>query len=92
VRLTSLTEPPSASAKRVTASERDVQFGYCGLSGLLTNATGKLGSNRATLSTRYTGSNRVDGRSSTLALVYCCVEINQLKQHSRVILGPIPCI
>ena len=41
VRLTSLTEAPSASAKRVTASERDVQFGYCGLSGLLTNQTGE---------------------------------------------------
>jgi hypothetical protein len=41
VRLTSLTEAPSASAKRVTASERDVQFGYCALSGLLTNQTGE---------------------------------------------------
>jgi len=40
VRLTNLVESPSGAAKRITASEHDIQFGYCGLSTLLTNMTG----------------------------------------------------
>ena len=39
--LKSLVDSPSQSARRVTASEHDIQFGYCSMGGLLTNMTGE---------------------------------------------------
>eukprot|EP00873_Tetraselmis_striata_P017025 jgi/Tetstr1/437289/TSEL_002773.t1 len=41
VRLKSFTDSPTTTARRVTATDHDIQYGYCGLTTLMTNVTGE---------------------------------------------------
>mmetsp|Transcript_27596 Transcript_27596/g.65480 ORF Transcript_27596/g.65480 Transcript_27596/m.65480 type:complete len:660 (+) Transcript_27596:809-2788(+) len=41
VRLKSLSDSPPSTARQVTESDHDIQYGYCGLTAFLTNLTGE---------------------------------------------------